>query len=47
MKPIIIIPALNPDERLIYLAENLKKEGFEIVVINDGSARSINTFLKN
>lgn len=38
MKPIIIIPALNPDERLIYLAENLKKEGFEIVVINDGSA---------
>lgn len=38
MKPIIIIPALNPDERLIYLAEYLKKEGFEIVVINDGSA---------
>lgn len=38
MNPIIIIPALNPDERLIYLAESLKKEGFEIVVINDGSA---------
>ncbi|NMC55725.1 MAG: glycosyltransferase [Eubacteriaceae bacterium] len=38
MKPIIIIPALNPDKRLVYLAENLKKEGFEIVVVNDGSA---------
>jgi glycosyltransferase involved in cell wall biosynthesis len=38
MNPIIIIPALNPDEKLIHLAEDLKKEGFEIVIIDDGSA---------
>lgn len=38
MNPIIIIPALNPDEKIIHLAKNLKKEGFELVVINDGSA---------
>ena len=46
MKPIIIIPALNPDERLIYLAQNLKKEGLEIVVINDGSTPEYNHVFK-
>ena len=37
MKPIIIIPALNPDAKLIRLVENLKRTDLQIVVINDGS----------
>jgi glycosyltransferase involved in cell wall biosynthesis len=37
MKPIVIIPAYNPDEKLIMLVENLKKTDLQIVIINDGS----------
>lgn len=37
MKPIIIIPALNPDEKIITLVESLNKFNLQIVVVNDGS----------
>ena len=39
MKSIIIIPALNPDKKLITLVENLKRLDLQIVIINDGSDR--------
>lgn len=37
MRPIVIIPALNPDEKLITLVENLKKLELQVVIVNDGS----------
>lgn len=37
MKPVVIIPALNPDEKLIALVEKLRKDDFDVVVVNDGS----------
>ncbi len=37
MKPIVIIPVLNPDEKLIALVEQLKQLDLKTVVINDGS----------
>jgi len=37
MKSVIIIPALNPDEKLISVVDELKKNNLPIVVINDGS----------
>ena len=33
----ILIPAYKPDELMIELLTDLKKEGFDIVVVNDGS----------
>ncbi len=34
-----VIPSLNPDERILSVAEGLKQKGFEkIIVVNDGSA---------
>ena len=37
MKPIVIIPALNPDEKLITLVEKLKAFDLKTIVVNDGS----------
>lgn len=37
MKPIVIIPALNPDEKLITLVEKLKALDLRTIVVNDGS----------
>lgn len=37
MKPIVIIPALNPDEKLVTLVEQLKQYDLTTVIINDGS----------
>jgi len=39
MKPIVIIPAFNPDEKLITLVEKLTKMEFQIIVVNDGSGQ--------
>lgn len=39
MKPIVIIPALNPNEKLITLVEDLKKMDLQVVIINDGSGQ--------
>lgn len=38
MKPIVIIPAYNPDEKLIPVIEKLYDMGLQTVVVNDGSA---------
>ncbi|MCM1304085.1 MAG: bifunctional glycosyltransferase family 2/GtrA family protein [Lachnospiraceae bacterium] len=41
----IVIPALNPDDKLISYIEGLQKSGFEkIVVINDGSTMHTHIF---
>lgn len=37
MKPVIIIPTLNPDQRLVSLVEKLKEVDITIVIVNDGS----------
>lgn len=37
MNPVVIIPALNPDERLISLVGQLSKSGLPVVVVDDGS----------
>jgi len=42
MKPVIIVPALNPDRKLIDLVEKLKKSNLTIVIINDGSKNEYN-----
>lgn len=39
MKPIVIIPAYNPDEKLIAVVEKLYDLGLQTVVVNDGSRR--------
>lgn len=37
-KTLIIIPSLNPDEKILTVVKNLKEKGFQnILVINDGS----------
>lgn len=37
-KPYIVIPALNPGERLLQLAAGMRERGFEhIIIVNDGS----------
>lgn len=37
MNPVVIIPALNPDEKLIILVEELKKQELHTIVVDDGS----------
>ncbi len=37
MKPIVIIPAYNPDEKLIDLVVKLQNMDMQIIVVNDGS----------
>ena len=37
MKVVPIIPALNPDDKLIKLVDDLKKDFKDIIVVNDGS----------
>src|SRR5665648_22329 len=39
MKPVVIIPAFNPDEKLIDLVEKLTKMEFQIIAVNDGSGQ--------
>ena len=36
-KRIALIPAYEPDERLVALAEELEREDFAVIVVNDGS----------
>ena len=38
----ILIPAYKPDHLMIELLTNLKKEGFDVVVVNDGSGEQYN-----
>ncbi len=37
MKVVPIIPALNPDDKLIKLVQELKKDYHKIIIVNDGS----------
>lgn len=37
MKRIALIPAYKPDERMIVSAMDLSDEGFEVIIVNDGS----------
>jgi len=37
VKPVVVIPAFNPDEKLITLVGSLKKAGLPVVVVDDGS----------
>lgn len=39
MKPIVIIPAFNPDEKLISVVERLYDMGLQTVVVDDGSLK--------
>ncbi len=39
MKPIVIIPALDPDEKLITLVERLVQMGLQTIVVDDGSKK--------
>lgn len=38
----ILIPAYKPDHLMIELLESLKKEGFDMIVVNDGSGDEFN-----
>lgn len=38
MKPLVIIPAYDPDEKLIALAESLSRTDLPVLVVDDGSA---------
>lgn len=43
----IIIPSLNPDEKLVNLVENLTQEGYkDIIVVNDGSTDEYNKYFE-
>ncbi len=38
MRPVILIPSLNPDERLLHLVDELMRSDFtDIIIVNDGS----------
>lgn len=37
MNPVVIIPALNPDENLILLVKELQKKDLHTIVVDDGS----------
>lgn len=43
---IALIPAYNPDDKLIKLINDIKKESFDIVVIDDGSNKSSSEIFK-
>lgn len=50
MNPVVIIPALNPDEKLISLVEELQKKDLHPIVVDDGSGAeyaAIFDFLKS
>ncbi len=43
---VILIPALNPDKELIQYIQELKRNGFDdIIVVNDGSSAEYREFL--
>ncbi len=39
MRPIVIIPAFNPDEKLMDLVGKLTRMAFQIIIVNDGSGQ--------
>ena len=46
-KVVVLIPSLNPDNRLINLVDELTSNGFEnIIVVNDGSSKEYDKFFQ-
>ena len=43
MKRIVLIPAYKPDEKMIQTAKALNIEGFEVIIVNDGSPGGFDT----
>jgi len=39
MKKLAIIPAYEPDDKLIQLVKELKENKYKIIVVNDGSGK--------
>ncbi len=37
-----MIPAYMPDEKMINVSKDLYQEGFEIIIVNDGSPETFN-----
>lgn len=46
MKKVILIPSYEPDDKLIKLVNNLKKEKLDIIVVNDGSGKEYDNLFK-
>ena len=51
MKPFnqvaILIPCLNPDEKMLNLIKNLRSNEFEhIIVVNDGSVETFDSYFE-
>jgi len=46
MDKIALIPAYNPDDKLITLTEKLKKEKIKVVLVNDGSKEECDEIFK-
>ena len=46
MIKIALIPAYEPDDKLILLVKELKKNNYEIIVVNDGSGEKYNDIFK-
>ena len=47
MRKIALIPAYEPDEKLVKLVKELKNNKYTIVVVNDGSGKKYNTVFKS
>ena len=46
MKKVILIPAYEPDDRLIELVKEIDRDIFDIIVVNDGSGDNYNNIFK-
>lgn len=47
-KVVILIPSLNPDNRLVKLVDELLNNGFkDIIVVNDGSSKEYNKYFQD
>lgn len=42
MEKVVLIPAYEPDDKLIQLVKELKENNYKIVVVNDGSSKEYN-----
>lgn len=43
---VVLIPAYEPDDKLIELVTNLRAEGFSVLVVNDGSSKACDEIFK-
>lgn len=47
MKEIVLIPAYKPDEEMCFLAKTLQQQGFDILIVNDGSGAEYNEIFES